>query len=72
MAKYLRYMGEFLSHASIVWRVEILQYADAPFEKIGPLVFDADEALVIEWNHAEKEEAVCGSTATLRVISPED
>ena len=72
MAKYLRYMGEFLSHASIVWRVEILQYADAPFEKIGPLVFDADEALVIEWNHAEKEEAVCGSTATLRVISPGD
>ena len=45
MAKYLRYMGEFLSHASIVWRVEILQYADAPFEKIGPLVFDADEFL---------------------------
>ncbi len=71
MAKYLRYMGEFLSRAGIVWRVEILQDADAPFDKIGSLTFEADSPLVMEWNCA-KEETVCGSTATLRVESPGD
>lgn len=72
MAKFLRYMGEFLSRAGVVWRVEILQDADAPFNPIGSLDFEADEALVIEWGHAEKEEVICGSTATLRLESPGD
>ncbi|MCM1020830.1 MAG: hypothetical protein NC403_01335 [Muribaculaceae bacterium] len=72
MAKYLRYMGEFLSRAGIVWRVEILQEADAPFDKIGSLTFEADEPLVIEWDHTEKEEVIGGSTATLRIESPGD
>ena len=36
MAKrFLRYMGEFLSRAGIVWRVEILQAAEQPFSEIG-------------------------------------
>lgn len=72
MAKFLRYMGEFLSRAGVVWRVEILQDADGPFNPVGSLEFEADEALVIEWGHAEKEEVVCGSTATLRLESPGD
>lgn len=72
MAKFLRYMGEFLSRAGVVWRVEILQDADQPFNSIGSLDFEADEALVIEWGHAEKEEVICGSTATLRLESPGD
>ena len=72
MAKHLRYMGEFLSRAGIVWRVEILQEADAPFATVGSLDFEANEALVIEWGHAEKEEVMCGSTATLQIISPGD
>lgn len=65
-------MGEFLSRAGVVWRVEILQDAEAPFNPIGTLDFEADEALVIEWGHAEKEEVICGSTATLRIESPGD
>lgn len=72
MAKYLRYMGEFLSRAGMVWRVEILQEADHAFEKVGVLVFEAEETLVIEWNRAEKEDVVCGSTATLKLESPGD
>lgn len=72
MAKHLRYMGEFLSRAGIAWRVEILQDADAPFDKIGSLTFEADESLVIEWDHTEKEEVIGGSTATLRIESPGD
>lgn len=48
MGKYLRYSGEFLSHANVVWRVEILQEADSAFATVGQLTFEADEALVIE------------------------
>lgn len=72
MAKFLRYTGEFLSRAGVVWRVEILQEADEAFAPIGSLDFESDEALVIEWSHAEKEEVICGSTAALQIISPGD
>ena len=65
-------MGEFLSRAGVVWRVEILQEADEAFAKIGSLDFDADDALVIEWGEGAKEQVICGSTATLKVISPGD
>lgn len=70
--KYLRYMGEFLSVAGVVWRAEIMQEADAEFETIGALEFDADQPLVIEWGHKNKEEVICSSTATLKIISPGD
>ena len=46
--KYLRYMGEFLSVAGTVWRAEIMQEADAAFDTVGVLEFDADQPLVIE------------------------
>lgn len=72
MAKQLRYAGEFLSQHGIVWRVEILQEAAQPFASVGPLTFEAREPLVIEWKKADKEEVLCGSTATIRVESPGD
>lgn len=72
MAKYVRYAGEFLSRAGITWRVEILQEADQPFASVGVLTFEADEPLVIEWKKTDKEEVLCGSTATIRVESPGD
>ena len=72
MSKQLRYMGEFLSRSNVVWRVEILQEAASPFATVGVLDFEADEALVIEWKHADKEEVICGSEATLRLDSPGD
>lgn len=70
--KHLRYMGEFVSVAGIIWRVEILQEADADFEVIGSLAFPADEPLVIEWGNKSKEEVICSSVATLKIISPGD
>ena len=70
--KYLRYMGEFLSVSGVVWRAEILQEADAAFETVGSLEFDADQPLVIEWGNKSKEEVICGATATLKIISPGD
>ena len=70
--KYLRYKGEFLSRAGVIWRAEILQEAQAAFSQVGALEFDADEALVIEWKREDKENVICGSTATLQIISPGD
>ena len=70
MSKQLRYMGEFLSRANVVWRVEILQ--EGYSGNVGVLDFEADEALVIDWKHADKEEVICGSEATLRLESPGD
>lgn len=70
--KYLRYMGEFVSVAGVVWRAEILQEADAAFDTIGSLEFPADEPLVIEWGNKSKEEVICSSAATLKIISPGD
>ena len=72
MSKQLRYMGEFLSRAGVVWRVEILQEAPTPFEVVGDLTFEADEALVIEWEHKDKDEVICGSIATIQIESPGD
>ena len=70
--KYLRYMGEFVSVAGVIWRVEILQEANAEFDVIGSLTFSADEPLVIEWGDKSKEEVICSSVATLKIISPGD
>lgn len=72
MAKYLRYTGSFLSRANVVWRVDIMQEADEEFTSVGQLEFPADEPLVIEWQREDKEKVICGSNATLKIISPGD
>ncbi len=72
MAKYTRYAGEFLSRAGVIWRVEILQEADEAFASVGDLTFEASNPLVIEWKKKDKEEVLCGSTATIRIESPGD
>ena len=69
--KYLRYMGQFVSRAGAVWRVEIMQEADTDFSSVGGLDFDV-EPLTIEWKREDKEKVICGSSATLRIISPGD
>ena len=72
MAMELRYAGEFLSKDNVAWRCEILQESDVAFAQVGELSFPATEPLVIEWPERGKEEPMCGSSATLTVISPSD
>ena len=72
MSKQLRYRGEFLSRSNVIWRVDILQEADAPFATVGDLTFEREEALVIDWKHTDKEECICGSEATIKIESPTD
>src|SRR5574344_693355 len=68
---YLRYSGEFLSRTGVVWKVNILQEAEEDFERVGVLDFDV-EPLNIEWKREDKENVICGSSATLQIISPSD
>lgn len=68
----LRYSGEFLSTRNVRWRVDIYQRSETPFASVGELRFPADSPLKIEWKHTDKEEVVCGSTATLTLLSPGD
>lgn len=72
MAKFLRYKGEFLSVSGVRWRAEMWQEAEQAFESVGILEFDAEEPLTIEWGDKPKEEVICGSSATLKIISPGD
>lgn len=70
--KYLRYKGEFLSVSGVSWRAEIMQEADEAFADVGELTFPAETPLSIEWERVDKEEVICGSTATLKIVSPGD
>ena len=70
--KFLRYKGEFFSVQGTLWRVELWQESDKEYDVVGDLTFDADEPLVLEWDTKPKEEVICGSTATLKIISPGD
>ena len=72
MSKQLRYRGEFVSRAGVVWRVDIMQDADQPFDSIGVLTFEAEETLLMEWEEKSKEEVLQGCMATLKVESPGD
>lgn len=68
---YIQYSGTGLSGDNVSWTVDILRMAEQPFATVGELGFDVD-ALVIEWPVKSKEEALCGSMATLKIISPGD
>ena len=72
MAKYCRYKGIFYSTNNVKWEVQIWQEAAAAFANIGLLRFPYDEPLTIEWGATSKEDVVCGSMATLTILSPGD
>lgn len=67
-----RYSGSFLGVKGTEWRVAILQDADEAFGMVGDLVFLSGSEVEIEWVHRDKEEVVCGSTATITLLSPGD
>ena len=67
----LIYKGEFYSRENVHWAVHILS-RDQIAGKVGKLEFAGDEPLVFEWNDESKEVPLCGSTATLTLISPGD
>ena len=69
---YLRYTGEFVSRAGVLWRVDLMQEADTAFATVGALEFPADEPLVLEWQREDKETVILGSNATLKIVSPGD
>lgn len=69
---YLRYSGEFLSIAGVTWRCEIWQDAESDFDAVGDLRFLSGSEVEIEWSQKDKEEVICGSVATVTLLSPGD
>lgn len=67
----MRYIGEFVNAENEQWKVEIFHDGDAA-TPAKELAFAGDDTLTIEWTETSKEDVVCGSTATVRVISPGD
>ncbi|WP_075565781.1 hypothetical protein [Ihuprevotella massiliensis] len=72
MAKHTIHKGQFVSQANVVWRAEIWRESSQAPATVGELRFDASEGVSIEWGEVSKEEPLCPSTATLKVISPAD
>ena len=68
----LIYRGEFYSRENVHWDVRILSRDAMDVSGIGLLQFSTDEPLLFEWNAESKEKPICGSTATLTLISPGD
>ena len=72
MAMQLRHRGEFASRNGNIWRVDIMQEADEPFAEVEEMSFDGDEPVIISWDKKDKEDVICGSSATVKVISERD
>lgn len=68
MAFGKRYTGTFYTALKIKWTVEIWQkdYSEAA----GELSFTATDPLTLQWDEKEVEEPICGSSATLKILSP--
>lgn len=73
------YTGEFVSRDNHRWSVEILGEGGENTTGVqgdsavaDELSFPGEEPLEIEWKATSKEEVICGSTATLRLLSPGD
>lgn len=75
MNKEVIHSGAFLSRAGVAWKIKIWRMTtDIPVGDDDPddLDFPAEEPIVIEWDEKTKEEPLCGSCATVRIISPGD
>lgn len=67
------YSGDFVSRwDDSRWLVEILEERETAPSAVGELEFAAENPLQIEWPETSKEEVICGSTATLKLLSPGD
>ena len=72
MAMFMTYRGVFGSRDNNKWEAVISCERDSAPAEIGALSFTGDEPLVIEWPERAKDEPICGSTATLNLLSPGD
>lgn len=66
------YRGQFVSRDEVVWTVSLLHRGGDPSGVPGELCFAATEPLLIEWPEQPKEAVLCGSRATLTLLSPGD
>lgn len=68
----LIYRGIFYDRLDVQWDIRILRNQTQAPEAVGVLDFPDEEPLLIEWDEHGKEEVICGSRATLKLMSPGD
>lgn len=68
------YSGEFVSRDDVRWTVEIEKETgtSGSVSSVGELSFAGEGALTIEWTETSKRDVLCGSVATVTLISPGD
>lgn len=66
------YSGAFVSREGVRYELALFKDLDGEIVEPEELSFPREEPLVIEWGETRKEEVVCGSTATLTLLSPGD
>jgi hypothetical protein len=72
MTYQIMHRGQFVSTKGVLWTVELLKDQETAPASVGELTFPAKEPLVIEWKETSKEDVLCGSQATLKIVSPGD
>lgn len=72
MALYKIYESNFISRKDSVWRFEIWREQDAAPDSVVTSRNPGESPLRIEWLETAKEDVVCGSAATLKLVSPGD
>ncbi len=72
MALHKIHEGSFYSRAGIEWIVQIFRNQSSAPSSVGELTFPDSSPLVIEWKETSKEDVICESSATLKIISPGD
>jgi len=66
------YSGEFVNRNDELFRVDILKEGVIAPDVVGGLTFPDEDPVTIEWNETAKRDVLCGSTATIRILSPGD
>lgn len=72
MGLYKIYESNFISRRDSVWRLEIWRQQNAAPDSVATSKNPGESPLLIEWLETAKEDVVCGSAATLKLVSPGD
>lgn len=72
MPRYKIYSSSFYSRKNVAWSFELWREQDEPPASVMTSRTPGDAALLIEWLETSKADTICGSAATLKLVSPGD
>ena len=72
MSMYKIYSSSFYSRKDVAWSFELWREQDEAPASVMTSRNPSDAALLIEWLETSKADVICGSAATLKLVSPGD